>query len=437
MKPIVPAVFIQELILNFKSEFRSYSKKVSILALTNSGTQIISIISFIFISRVYSVSSIGDYVTYIAYVAILSILSTGNYDQALYVEKRHRLFKKLISLAFVCIFIFSFLAGGLLFLFGVDYAFYIALAMIASGVLKTSTSMNIVNNRLIFTSTYLFIVSPLLPLLIIFNGKYVSQEVGSMIMIHASTSFLISILFFLISSKWQLNLRVMFLRTHWVQLLWLGKRYKKYLGFSTFGELIGSSSLRIPIFIANEYFTKQLAAYYGVVFRLAIAPITFILGNVSQIFMQKISHNRKNNIPSLNLYLQYIVGLSFLSVCGCTFILLFGHDLIVLALTEKYEMVAILLIEMLPYIFMLSVISPLTSVLGIFEKQEYAFYNKIAFFICSAVSFGYGAYVQDFIIAVKSFSIGMTAIYMVIFWQVFIILKNNKEDIVKKGFHLK
>lgn len=419
-----------KIIQGFAVGLGGYSKKLSILTFSNIGAQIISTVGFIFITRIYSTASIGDYVTFMAAASILSILSTGNYEQALYIEKRPRLFNRLIILPLVISLIVALLSGAVLSLFDIDYAFYIAISIFSAGVLKTSISLNIASNRLVFTSLYLFAISPVLPLLIILNGKYLSPEVDSMIMLYALVTLVTSISFFIVSAKLPWEPSHIFSRFYWLQLLWLVKRYKKFLGFGMVGELIGTASLRIPIFIANEYFSKQYAAYYGIVFRMAVLPISLVLGNVSQIFMHQVSYNRKNNIPSLSLFIKYVSGLAFLASIGCIGVLLYGYDLIIFFLTDKYEIVSRLLIDFLPYIFMLTVITPLTSVLNIYEKQEYTFYNKIAFFVCSAVSFGYGAHVQDFFLAMQLFSISMVGIYCIVFLEVFIILYRDNVRII-------
>jgi len=303
--------------------------------------------------------------------------------------------------------------------------------MLSSGILKTSCNINISNNRLVFTSLYLLAVSPLLPIFIITNGEYFTSDVISIVTIHAVTTFLTSALFLSVSIKFRVNWISFLSRNYWLQVFWLSNRYKKFLGFGMFGELIGSSSMRIPIFIANEYFSKQLAAYYGVVIRIAITPISIILGNVAQIFMQQISFNLKNDIPSFNLFIKYFCCLLSVGIVGSLVAIMFGHDLIIWLLTDKYETVAVLLIDILPYIFMLTVVTPLTSVLNVFEKQEYTFYNKIAFFIASLACFSYGAYTQDFFLAVQSFGIIMAIIYFIVFLEIFIILYKNKLELSK------
>jgi O-antigen/teichoic acid export membrane protein len=193
------------------------------------------------------------------------------------------------------------------------------------------------------------------------------------------------------------------------------------------GELIGSSSMRIPIFIANEYFSKQMAAYYGVVLRIAITPVSIILANVAQIFLHQVSSNYKNGLPSFVIFIKYFCGLFLVGLMGCVLVVAYGEDLIVLVLGNKYETVGILLVDILPYIFMLAVVSPLTSVLYIFEKQNYLFYNKSAFFLATLVCFGYGAYIEDFFVGARLYAIFMAIIYTVIFLEIFIILYKDKQ----------
>ena len=414
------AYFIKNLIDKFV-------KKLSILVLCNALTQVVSIVGFIFISRIYAVAEIGEYLIYVAFVALLSVCATGNYEQAIFVEKREHFLEKIVSLCIVFCLIFLLLVFLVLVTLDIEHAHYIIIAVLAAALMRVGISINIAKDRLVFNALYALVVSPILPILIVINGNNFSPDAQAIIAIHSLTMLLTSLLFFSVSAKYSLTSMISGYRKYWLQVLALSKRYRKFPQFSMPGELIGSSSMRIPIFIANEYFSKQMAAYYGVVLRIAITPVSIILANVAQIFLHQVSSNYKNGLPSFVIFIKYFCGLFLVGLMGCVLVVAYGEDLIVLVLGNKYETVGILLVDILPYIFMLAVVSPLTSVLYIFEKQNYLFYNESAFFLATLVCFGYGAYIEDFFVGARLYAIFMAIIYTVIFLEIFIILYKDKQ----------
>ncbi len=399
-----------------------YSRRFSIISFCNIAMQAISLVGFIVIARIYHENQIGEYVTYLAYVSILSIISTGPYDQALYIEKGAAYTKmlKLIPVGFV--FATSIPIGLGLYFTGVSHIEFILLGVIASGINITALNINIVQNKLEFASLFRLVTSPIVPGVIILGALLLEAGSQLMIAINAIVSLVISIVFYLITSKPKelgLNTGLRKVLPHYIVII---KRYRKFFYYGMIGELIGIAAYRAPVILINNFFGVNYAAYFGIAMRLVISPVSIVCSSVSQLFLHKVSTNRKNNVPSMSSFLK---SLSLLTIVGGGVSVLAAtivSPLIVLFFTEQYAIVGEIVYWLIPFIFSLITISPLTSVLTVYEKQEYAFYNKIAMLILSVSSFFIGMTANSFSLGVQFFSFSMMFVYLVILGQIIHVL---------------
>lgn len=409
---------------DLRKVIRRHFRQLSIVTVCNVAMQVISVIGFVFIARLYQAEQVGEYLIFIAYVGIISILSTGYYDQALYVEKRFTKVRllKLIPIGFA--FIISIPVGLALYLADVPYVPYILVAGISSGINKTAVNINISQNKLIFTSIYRLITAPLVPGFIIAVAFLLEAKSEWMIATYSMISLVISIIFYLMTNpfkemKFDANLRGTLILS-----LALIRRYRKFFFYGMFGELIGTAAYRMPVILISSFFGVTYAAYFGVAMRVVLTPTSVLCGTVSQMFLHKISANKKNNIASMNTFLKSFALLSIVGMLASLVCVTVASPIIVMLFTDKYAMVGEVVFWLAPLIFSLIAISPLGHVLTIYEKQEYPFYNKIAQLVLSVASFSIGFYFDSFLLGVQGFSLSMTLIYLVIMGQNIHVLLN-------------
>lgn len=398
------------------------SRKFWTIAASNIAIQGVSLLGFVFIARLYQEVQVGEYVTFLAYVGIISILSTGYYDQALYVEKRAAYTKllKLIPVGFAII--VSIPVGIGLYLADVLYAPYIVISVIAGGVSMTATNICVSQNKQVFSAIYRLITAPLVPGGIIGVGMLAGTSSEAMVRVFSISSIVVALhYYFLVSPYKELEFHSS-VRRQLVISLALIRRYRKFFFYGMFGELIGTAAYRLPIIQINNYFGATYAAYFGVALRIMITPVTVLTGTVSQMFLHKVSVNKKSGVPSLHDTLKLFTLLSILGVISCVCCMTLAKPIIVILIGDTFLMVGETIFWLSPFVFSLIAISPLTQVLTVYEKQEYAFYNKMAQLILSVGSFFLGYMFNDYILGVQAFSLSMTLVYLVILGQIFNVL---------------
>jgi O-antigen/teichoic acid export membrane protein len=424
--------------MSFGSSLRDgiirHSRKFGIIAASNIAIQAISLLGFVFVARLYQEGQIGEYVTFQAYVGIITILSTGYYDQALYVEKREAYGKllKLVPIGFAIM--LSIPVGAGLYLADVSYVPYIIISMISGGINVTASNICITQNKLVFLSIYRLVTAPLVPGTIIAVGVFAGTSSKAMIVVSSISSLVLAThLYFLVNPYREIRF-TSGIRRQLVVSLALIKRYRKFFYYGMIGELIGTAAYRMPVIQINSYFGAVYAAYFGIAMRIVITPISVLTGTVSQMFLYKVSENKKNGVSSMRITLKSLALLSILGVISSVFCTVLAEPIIVMLLGDRYVMVGESVYWLSPFIFSLITISPLTQVLTVYEKQEYAFYNKLAQLVLSVVAFLLGNVFDSYILGVKVFSLSMTMVYVVILGQIINVLlhydrayKNNLE----------
>lgn len=401
-----------------------HSRKFGIITACNIAIQAISLIGFVFIARLYQEGQVGEYVTFLAYVGIITILSTGYYDQALYVEKRAAYVKllRIIPIGFAVI--GSIPVGLALYLTGVSYAHYIVVAMIAGGISVTAANICVSQNKLVFSSIYRLVTAPLVPGIIIAVAVLAGASSETMIAVSSIGSLVLAVHFyFLVNPYKEIKFDSGF-RHQVIVSIALIRRYRKFFYYGMFGELIGAAAYRMPVIQISNYFGAAYAAYFGVAMRIVITPISILTGTVSQMFLHKVSANKKNGIPSLNHTLKIFALLSVLGGLSSVFCVVLAEPVIVMLFTDKYVMIGEVVFWLSPFVFSLIAISPLTQVLTVYEKQEYAFYNKFSQLILSVGSFTLGYAFDSYILGIQAFSLSMTMVYIVIMGQIVHVLLN-------------
>lgn len=406
----------------YANKYRSFFKNASVITICNIGMQIISVLGFVLISRLYTSDDIGEYVTFLAFVGILSIISTGYFDKALYIEKRKRFIVAIFKLSLVVSILVSILSFAVLSFVRVPYPLYIGFAVFATGVAQLTVVSNIANNKLIFTAVYRLVSAPVIPLAIILGKILFDVKVDKMILLNVVGLFLTSITFFILSISYTKITIKRFAQVPFVNIIATIKRYKRFFYYSMTGELVGTAALRLPTILIKNYFGSSFAAYYGMAFRILITPISLFMGTISQIFLQTVSQNKRGNVSSLDDFIKYLLMLVILGG-GISFgAFIFAKPIVIFLFTNKYVNVGSLIKIMSPYMFSMFVVSPLASIITVYEKQHYFFYNKVAFLVVSLISFGIGIYLNSFFIAIKLFVVLMVLVYLIIFIEILYIL---------------
>ena len=365
---------------------------------------------FVYIAKIYPEAEIGEYFAYGAVAAIIGVIATGYYEQALYLVKRHKSVQGVAWLLItICalVSVVSSLIGGY---FYSDSYYFLGITVFASGLTRLFVTFNILEARLLFNAFLHFIGVLIVPSMLLLNAAYGVNQASYMIAISSITSFFVaSISLFIVCQRSQFDiskkptLKVM-------RLYWL--KYIDFLRLSTVAELFSTAALRLPIFLASEFFSKVIAATYGLVFRIVLSPILIVVGYFSQRFLSEISQIARNSADPKPVFYQYTKILLVYAVAQVLGIALLVDEIFLLAFGELFQQGPEMVMAALPWITGMTLVSPVVNVFIVYQRQDIIFQNKVTYFFISIVSFFLGWVESDFILGLRIFSWTMFFLYI-------------------------
>ncbi len=194
---------------------------------------------------------------------------------------------------------------------------------------------------------------------------------------------------------------------------------KKHINFPKFvlpSDFINNFSNQIPIFLISTYAALPQVAigFYNTTNRMLGLPITLISASISDVFRQRAAADYNSTGTCRPIFLKTFKLLFLSGIVPFAILIFFGADIFAFAFGEKwrgageYSQILGLLF------FVRYVVSPLTYVFYIANKQKLDFYLHLLFVVIGFVSlyFGFKVY-NDVHISLWIFSISYCCLYLV------------------------
>jgi O-antigen/teichoic acid export membrane protein len=387
-------------------------KNFSIITFCNIGVQVTSLVFFTIIARLYESQVLGEYLIYLAYASIAILLSTGFYEQALFIDKKNRRQTYILSATLLVAFCSSILALIPLSLLIPEYAIFISISILGGAMRVIARSYGIVNGRLNQVAIYDLLLSPVMPLCLMTGAILYDQETSTfLISVNSLVSFFTSLILLIYVIKLNSIKFNYSLKNSFYFSLVLLKRYINLPKYKMPSELVGILTLRLPLFVIDRFFTANLAAFYGVAFRIAITPVTVIISTVAQMFLHKVRYNRSNSIKTYNIFIKYSKFLLAVSILSIISIFTLSEWLVVQLFTDKYADVAHILKLLSPYIAVLILVSPLMGTFVIYEKQKRLLVIRISLLIFTGLGYTLAVLLNDIDYGFLTFSLSSVLVY--------------------------
>lgn len=207
------------------------------------------------------------------------------------------------------------------------------------------------------------------------------------------------------------------IKTPYSEIKSIAKRYSNFPKFLIVSGLFEKGSSQTPIlFLSNLFNSTMSAGYFSFAQRIIVTPADLLARAISDVFRQKASYefNQNGNCSVLfkkTLKRLLIIGIVpfcigyFIIVDLFTFI--FGPDW---SVAGEYAKI------MMPMFFLQFIVSPLSIVFVVAEKQKYDLLLQVFLFIAVVASFIIGHYYGNEIqLSIKLFTITYCVKYLVEF----------------------
>lgn len=341
------------------------------------------------IVRIYSPENFGLFVLYLTIASALSIVSTGKFENAIILadsaEEKRNLFwlSQKINVwvnaaAAVIIAVVVFVAGigekstvYLLLLIPV-YSFFFA----AVQLVRTIFISNKFFRKLSFLEIIRSLLTGVLQCLL-----FVFPETGlflGAVLAQAATFFLFTKK--LPETRWVGTIRFL------EEELRLGKRYINFPIYSVASEIFNFLSSQLPVFLVKPFFGATMLGLYSFPHRYVSTPVQLLSTSISRVYVQK-AQTLKNNIPelgglTLSLFKkQFLMGIIPFAVMG-----LWGEPLFRFVFGAEWAFSGFLAQLIAPWLFVVMLSSPLSSILIVMEKQRVSMVYNVLLLVFRIVS---------------------------------------------------
>lgn len=357
-----------------------FFRNVATLISGTSAAQAFSVIIYIILGRIYTEEDFGVFGLYMNILNIAVIFSTAKYELAILLPKSERESMNLLGLSglisvfvsLILLLIVIPLNGQICTWLGSNeispWLYFIPLSTLLVGWF---TSLRNFSNR---QKRYKLIAGANI-------GQSVSNsllKLGLGILIAGAAGLIIGVVFgqlvgFLVFFLVHLRLQgSMAGHLKWSEMLRLGRKYILFPKYNLWQGLINNLSGAFPVFILSSYFSTGIAGIYTFGYMILYRPVNLVANAFYQVMFQRFTEKAHGHLtlqPEVRLFLKrntqvlllpfIISGIFFPEIFG----FIFGDKWIE---AGKYAQI------LLPWIFMVSLVMPLSFIPDLYKKQRIA-----------------------------------------------------------------
>lgn len=197
------------------------------------------------------------------------------------------------------------------------------------------------------------------------------------------------------------------------RILSLLNKYKDFPKFNIFSDLINMISAQLPVILFTSFYGVTAVGFYSLTKRVLDAPINLMSSAVMEVFRQKASEDYSNQGNCKNIFIATFKRLLVISIIPLLLFLFLAPWLFTILFGEEW-VTAGRIAQVLSIMYLAKfVISPLTYVYYIADKQKEDFYIHIYILVSIVLSLYSAKYFDlNLISAFLVFSINYFIIYL-------------------------
>jgi O-antigen/teichoic acid export membrane protein len=398
-----------------------FTKDVLKVAGGTASSQVIAFFTVPLLTRIYLPETFGIVAVFTSFVTILTAITCLRYENAIMLPEKDEEAVNVLSLGIIIAGFFTLFVSLLVFFVGkpmavllgvptiAPYLWLVPIGVFFSGIFRVlvlwnsrirlfgSVSIAQITNTTI-TRIYQLVL-----------GVIRGSQSSTLIVGQVFGPFLISgILVIQVWRKWggffQEHVR---LKHIIVQL----KRYKKFPLIDTWGILLNNISIQMPVFMLSWFFSQVVVGYYSQGYRLLQVPLLLIAQSVSQVFFQRASVARSTEGELKNVFEQVFEGLIAIGLGPTLIVMIVGQDVISVLLGSNWGEAGLYLQILVPWIFVVLISSPLSTVFTVLERQELLVFFHIVILLSRVISLAIGGFLQNIYLTLILFSVTGVLVY--------------------------
>ena len=426
------------MISSFIKKVRKSSFAVNVVTLMT-GTTIAQAFPIAFspiLTRIYTPEDLGTLAIYLSIVAVFSNIITLKYELAIIIPKEDKDSTGLMILSLIISIISSIIVFLIVFFFNQDIV-----SLLGKGNKEISKWLYFVPLTIFFIGVYNSFnywlnrkekYKPLAASKIVNMGGMTFSQIILGLLKFKPIGLLYGVLIGRLFSSLLLMKQVLKEDKNFYKSISFEKikiqaiKYKNFPLYSLPADSINVISNQLPVFFIGKYFGGNVLGNYSLMERVFGAPISLIGRAVSDVFRQKASEDYANNGNCLNIYVKTLKTLSIFAVVPTLILFFLAPPLFDFIFGDEWRIAGELAQIMSILFFFRFVISPLSYMFYIAEKQKYDTLWQIGLLLTTITSFLVGVRYNNYKIALICFSISYSVMYLINLYLSYNFAKGEK-----------
>ncbi|MGM0474953.1 MAG: lipopolysaccharide biosynthesis protein [Bacteroidota bacterium] len=402
--------------------------------------QAFSVIIYLFLSRIYTEEDFGVFGLYMNILNITIIFSTAKYELAILLPKSDRESVNLLGLSGLISIGISLILMGLVVIFndllahwlGSDeisrWLYLVPLSTLLVGLFQ---SLRNYSNR---EKRYRLIAGANI-------GQSLSNSLLKLVLgllIVGSAGLIFGVVFGQLAGL--LVFLAVHLRTNHSKISWLrlsemrrlGRQYSLFPRYNMWQGLINNVSGALPVFIFSSYFSTSVAGFYTFGYMILYRPVSLVANAFYQVMYQRFvekQHLERPILQEVRLFIRRTVQLMLIPfvITGifapAIFGFLFGENW-----TEAGRYAQIIL----PWIFMVSLVMPLSFIPDMYRKQRVAMFIDGIKLLGRFAALVAGVMMESVVAGLAFYSLVSTLVLLYsLLWYIRLVKRNRPEKMIE------
>ncbi|MDP3443645.1 MAG: oligosaccharide flippase family protein [Ignavibacteria bacterium] len=214
------------------------------------------------------------------------------------------------------------------------------------------------------------------------------------------------------------------------KLMEVAKRYSNFAYYALPGELVNNATSRYPLMVFPFLFGNEIAGYLTLSYRVVAMPARFVANAVSEVFFQRASKEMRDKHDCRHLFLLTAGVLLIIGLLGFGSLYLLSDHIFEVFFGEQWKNTGEYIKFLIPLFLVSFVVSPLSSMIYVAEKQKWDFFwhmgNLILITSSSLVSYFFFEKIEAVLLA---FVMAGSCAYFVYFIMLLMLTKGNPHEI--------
>lgn len=388
-----------------------FNRNVLTMTIGTGLAQVIPIVISPILTRIYTPANFGLLSLYLSISSILSLVATGRYEMAIILPKKDIEGANIMVLSMIINFFLSLLILLLITIFNTQitglfkndeiskYLYLVSLTVFLTGIYQSLIYWNNRKKNYKSMSITKIIQSGGCGFFSIGLGLY--NFGGNGLILSSIFGQVIAISFF---GRWSWNkFKDIYKSITRINMVALAKKYINFPQFNLFHAVINVFSSQMPIFILAYFFSNTVLGFYSFSLRIVQIPIGLISVSIYNVLSEKIvtmSNNCVKYMPYVYKFLlhQFIIGVILIVS------IYFGSHYFSYVFGIKWAQAELYVTLLLPWMFMVFLVSPLTFAVNMTFNQKKGLILEIFYGLLKLSTLLYGCFQKDIVFTLKLFS---------------------------------